>query len=297
MHKRNLVPVLFVLLVGQGIWGLNDLDLAEKLGLEGVVVAVAAVVLAIQHARDLDIVVDELQGVARSLPTRGLGVFPHYMPMVAELTQRAQKSIKILCDTPAHGAFSSTVAFEEYLTSLRHKMVDGIKVECTFFDPPGREQLHWAQIRADKGTWSNWQGRNQKNCESFSRLASHSGITPPSNGQQPLEAWADTPESYVKSMMKINEVAESVLEDNSTAFELLEFEKPLHEGPTVYFWLRDEDQEAVFVIVPVRGIGVRDLAGFHTREPELIRALDTVYAHRSEGGQKRVAIGGIDAQL
>lgn len=297
MRKKNLVPVLLVLLLGQGIWLLEDLDLAEKLGLEGVVVAVAAVVLAIQHARDLDRVVNELQGVSRSLPTRGLGVFPRYMPMVAELTQRAQKSIKVLCDTPAHGAFSNTPAFEEYWVSLRHKMVDGIKVECTFFDPSGREELHRAQIRADEGDWKNWQKRNRKNCAAFDRLARRHGITPPSNGQRPLEAWADTPEAYVKSMMAINAVVEPMLEDNGSTLDLLEFERPLHEGPTVYFWLRDEDQEAVFVIVPVRGIGVRDLAGFHTREPELILALNTVYAHRSEGGQARVAISSTDAQL
>jgi len=91
--------------------------------------------------------------------------------------------------------------------------------------------------------------------------------------------WADTPTAYVDNMMAINS---HVLErfDPSVAIEELEFNDPLHEGPTVYFWLRDVDQEAVFVIVPVRGIGVRDLAGFHTREPELIRALGTVYDHR-----------------
>jgi len=296
MRKKNVVPVFLVLLLGQGIWLLDGLDLAEKLGLEGVVVAVAAVVLAIQHSRDLDSVVDELQVVARSLPTRGLGVFPDYMPMVAELTERAETSIKVLCDTPAHGAFSNTAAFEDYWTSLRHKMVDGIKVECTFFDPPGREQLHRAQIKANEEEWKDWKKRNRKNCEAFDRLARDHDITPPLEGRRPLAAWADTPDAYVQSMMAINEAVQSILKRNST-FELLEFPEPLHEGPTVYFWLRDHDQEAVFVIVPVRGIGVRDLAGFHTREPELIRALTTVYAHRSEGGQKRVAISGIEAQL
>ena len=292
MQKKNLAPVLLVLLVGQSIWLLDSLDSAQKLGLEGVVVAVAAVVLAIQHARDLDTVVDELRSVTQSLPTRGLGVFPRYMPMVAELTQRAQGSIKVLCDTPTHGAFSNTAAFEEYWTGLRHKIVDGVEVECTFFGPPGRKQLHRAQIRADEKDWQNWQKRNRKNCDAFDRLARRNRITPPLDREQPLEAWANTPDTYVKSMMAINGVAESVLEDGSSTFDLLEFKNPLHEGPTVYFWLRDEDQEAVFVIVPVRGIGVRDLAGFHTREPELIRALTTVYAHRSEGGQTRAALSG-----
>lgn len=295
MRKKNLVPIALVLLLGQSLWLLDDLDLGEKLGLEGVLVAVVAFALAIQQAKDLETVVGELQGVTKSLPTRGLGVFPRYMPMVAELTQRAQRSIKVLCDTPAHGAFSNTAAFEEYWANLRHRMVDGVKVECTFFDPSGREQLHRAQIKADKDDWKGWQKRNRKNCEAFDRLARDNKIAPPSHGQQPLEAWADTQDAYVKSMMAINQVVESVLEDSPAAFELLEFEKPLHEGPTVYFWLRDEDQEAVFVIVPVRGIGVRDLAGFHTREPELIRALTTVYAHRSEGGQSRVAASSIHA--
>lgn len=297
MRKKNLRYVVLVLVSGQVIWFLDGLDLAEKLGLEGVVVAVAAVVLAIQHSNELETVVHELRGVAHSVPTRGIGVFPAYMPEVAELVGKAEKSIKILCDTPAHGAFSNTPAFADYWVNLRHKMVDGVDVECTFFDPSGRKQLHRAQIKDDEGNWEAWQDRNASNCKAFDRLAREKGITPPSESREPLSAWAHSPIAYVESMMAINEAIQSVLAEESAAFELLEFAEPLHEGPTVYFWLRDEDQEAVFVIVPVRGIGVRDLAGFHTREPELIRALSTVYEHRKEDSQARLGSASPDAQL
>lgn len=296
MKRKNLLYVIPIVLAGQVIWLFGSLEFSEKLGLEGVVLAIAAVLLAVQHSNELDAIVNELRGVAQSVPTRGIGVFPSYMPEVAKLVGEAEESIKVLCDTPAHGAFSHTTAFEDYWSKLQHKMVDGLKIECTFFDPPGREQLHRAQIEADEDNWEGWQARNRKNCEAFASFARQNNIAPPSSGKQPQGIWADTPDTYVKSMMAINGVVQSTLEAKLSHFELLSFAEPLHEGPTVYFWLRDKDQEAVFVIVPVRGIGVRDLAGFRTKEPELIRALSTVYEHRQEDTQGRAASPADDAQ-
>lgn len=281
MRKKDSLYVLLVVVLGQVIW-FFDLELSEQLGLEGVVLALAAVVLAIQHSNELNTVADKLQGIAQSIPTRGIGVFPSYMTEVAKLVDRADESITILCDTPAHGAFSNTGAFEEYWSTLHEKMVDKLQVECTFFDAAGREQLHRAQITDDEVDWGAWQDRNRRNSEAFDRLARYHGLTPPSNGVLPIDTWAGTPDDYVQSMMAINKHTLSIFRNHLTP-ELLKFDEPLHEGPTVYFWLRDRDQEAVFVIVPVRGIGVRDLAGFHTEEPELIRALGTVYTHRGEG--------------
>ncbi len=177
---------------------------------------------------------------------------------------------------------------------LRHLMVDGdVNIKCTFFNKAGRKALHRAQIEGDFEAWESssdkwdaWKERNRANCEAFDELVrkrgSAFGMEGREDGREPTAAWANTPKDYVKSMMAINKAVLSSL-DGSTKVEQLPFAHPLREGPSVYFWLRDDDQEAVFVIVPVRGIGVQDLAGFHTREPELIRALGTVYAHRVEG--------------
>jgi hypothetical protein len=83
-------------------------------------------------------------------------------------------------------------------------------------------------------------------------------------------------------MMAVNEF---VLRGfNGFSPDLLPIHNPRHEGPSVYFWIRDTDKEAVFVFVPVRGIGVRDFLGFHTREPALIEALMTAYEFRKDGG-------------
>lgn len=262
--------------------GLFDgLDLDRTLGFEGVALAVAAVLIAIQHSNELKGVADELRGVARSVPTRGIGIFPSYLSEVPGLISRATENITILCDTPAHGAFSNTAAFIRYWQTLCGRMIEGdIKIECTFFDADGRRQLHEAQIKADSKDWKAWKKRNRKNCEAFDQLAKKHGVEPPplSDGHLPVAAWADTPQAYVESMMAINKAVLSSF-DGSLKVEQLPFKDPLHEGPTIYFWRRDYDQEAVFVIVPVPGIGVRDLAGFHTREPELIRALGTVFEH------------------
>ncbi len=233
------------------------------------------------HANRLESVVGELRSIALSLPTQGIGVFPSYMSEVSELVKRATKSVTILCDTPAHGAFSNTAAFTDYWASLRHMMVDGnVKIECTFFDANGRKALHEAQIKADSDNWEAWQERNSKNCEAFDKLAKGKVKPPPPSGnaQSPVATWANTADAYVESMMAINEAVLSGFDGSVKVYEL-KFDDPLHEGPSVYLWLRDGDQEAVFVMVPVLGIGVQNLAGFHTREPELIHALSTVVAH------------------
>lgn len=293
------VVLLLIAIPPQGLWFLDSLDLAEKLGFEAVVVAVAAMVVAIQHVEHLETVADELRGLAdklagqandvrvlaESVPTRGIGLFPRYLSDVAGLVTRAEDSIRILCDTPAHGAFSNTVAFTKYWQTLRHKMVDpGVTIECTFLDAAGREQMHRAQIAADAGRWEDWKELNRENCEAFDKLARELKVMPPAapDRQDSLSVWAATPDAYVASVMALNDAVWERF-DESVTVEWLSFADPLHEGPSVYFWLRDHDQEAVFVIVPVRGIGVKHLVGFHTTEKELIRALDTVFAHRKEG--------------
>lgn len=273
--------LLFIVVPTQALWLLTGLDLAEKLGLEAVIVAIAAVAISIRHANELGVVANELRGVARSVPTRGIGVFPSYLSEVPELISRAKESITVLCDTPAHGAFSNTAAFAEYWKMLRHLMVDGnVSIKCKFFNAPGRELLHEAQIDEDSDDWASWTKRNRENCAAFDQLARHLKVKSPERanaGRVPEKVWAETPEIYVKSMMAINETVLSEFDEDQV--EQLIFDDPLLHGPSVYCWLRDEDQEAVFVIVPVRGIGVRNLAGFHTREPELIRALGTVFEH------------------
>lgn len=278
--KAFYIALFFVLVPTQILWASDGLDFAEKLGLEAVVVAVAAVVFAFQHSNKLKVVTDELHSVALSVPTRGIGIFPSYLSEVPGLISRAKESITILCDTPAHGAFSNTAAFAEYWKMLRHLMVDGtVSIKCKFFDAPGREKLHEAQIKRDLGNWPAWTEHNRENCKAFDQLAHELKVEPPggSDAGTPEKVWAEDPETYVESMMAINATVLSSFAGDQA--EVLTFDDPLHHGPSVYCWLRDDDQEAVFVIVPVRGIGVQDLAGFHTREPELIRALGTVFQH------------------
>lgn len=273
--------LLLVIIPGQALWLFRGLDSAEKLSIEAIVIAVAAVVVALRHALGLDAMTGQLRDIAQSVPTGGIGIFPEYMVQVAELVSRVTESITIVCDTPAHGAFSNTPAFIKYHTELRHMMVDPhITIACAFIDAAGRREMHAAQIAADKEDWPSWQKHNRKNCEAFDRLMTEDFklARPGNNGQGPVATWAETPEAYVESMMMVNEAVLASY-DKRITINRLPFTDPLRDSPSVYVWLRDGDQEAVFVIVPVRGVGVRDLAGFHTREPALIRALGTVYEY------------------
>lgn len=284
LHRDNTRAYIILLLSAIPIpvwWLLDGFDLNRMLGFEAVALAVAAVLIAIQHSSRIEGVAEDLQSVALSVPTRGIGVFPRYLSEVPGLISRATEDITILCDTPAHGAFSNTPAFSLYWKTLLHKAIEGnVRIECTVFDADGRRQLHGAQIEADRDNWELWQERNVENCEAFDRLARRYGIERRTSvaGETPVAAWAETPEIYIESMMRINDAVLSSFE-GILDVEQLSFKDPRHDGPNIYFWRRDDDQEAVFVIVPVQGIGVRDLAGFHTREPELIRALGTVFEH------------------
>jgi len=278
---KTLLALLFLLLIPtQALWLLPALDVAEKLSLEAVIVALAAVLISIQHANELEIATDQLRDVAHSVPTRGIGIFPDYLSEVPELIGKAKESITVLCDTPAHGSFSNTAAFAEYWNMLRHLMVDGdVSINCKFFNSTGRKRLHEAQIRDERDNWGAWAARNHDNCAAFDQLARRLKVQPPAGSEgvsQPQEIWADNADQYVQSMMAINETVLSGFDKDQV--EMLTFD-PLRYGPSVYCWLRDKDQEGIFVIVPVRGSGVQDLAGFHTREPELIRALGTVFEH------------------
>jgi len=272
----------------QALWFLHGLDFAEKLGLEAVVIAIAlgvpAIDIAVQHARDLEAVATRLEALATAVPTRGIGVFPDYLSEVVGLVKRADKSIKILCDTPAHGAFSNPTVFHQYCKELRHKIVDGrVLIECAFLDEAGRQKMHRAQIADSSDNWEKWQEANQENCAAFDVLAASFGVTAPSSGTRaddPISTWAATPDMYVASAMGINERVLEAIRGAQVSIEELTFTNPLREGPGVYFWIRDRFEEAVFIIVPVRGLGVKQLAGFHTKDRVLIEALYTVYDNR-----------------
>jgi hypothetical protein len=282
-RRRKLVTrvgLLTALILGLVLVFLPGLDLPDTLGFEAVLLAVAAVLFAVQHTAELDQVTDELRGVAESLPTQGIGVFPTYMGEIAELVGRTRQRLRIICDTPAHAAFSNTAAFALYWQNLGRLCFDGgnVTISCAFINPDGRKLMHEAQIESDKKDWEAWKKRNGKNCEAFQRFASGLRVGPPAeeNGHNAVETWSATPEDYVESMMRINKAVAARL-SHSMDIDWLPLEDVRHDGPNIYVWIRDEDQEAAFVIVPVPGTGVRDFAGFHTRAPELIRALNNVF--------------------
>jgi hypothetical protein len=285
---RSGAAVVFALIAGppQILWWSDRLDFAEKLGLEGVIVALAlglpALLIAMEHASMLGV-------VAKDLPTRSIGSFPGYLPEIARLVDRATERITILCDTPGYGMFSNSRAFSEYLAALRRKIDDSdVRVECILLDDREREQLHRAQVKPHIDDWSRWREDHRDECAAFAvlsrQLRGASGKERPDPG-----TCSATPDEYVQSLMELNAILlERKLHgvDDLQLLQLRDAEDRVHalrQGPSVYVWIRDATQEAIFVLVPVRGTGVRSLAGFITREPALIKALGSVVARHAEG--------------
>ncbi len=282
-----LILLVTVGLPSQLLWLSDELHLADKFGLEAVIVALVlglpALMSAIEHANTLKAVARDLQEVADTVPTRSVGIYPDYLSEIAQLVGRASESIKILCDTPGYGMFSNSRGFLEYLTALRRKIDDpGVTVECRFLDSAEREQLHTAQIAPFSNRWREWQELNRDKCIAFAELTRRLRGTPPTDADT-TSPWAITQDEYVAWLMKVNEILlEHQLHgadrlDRLTVLDENRNVDALRQGPSVYVWIRDT-QEAVFVMVPLRGAGVRDLAGFSTRQPELIRALTQVFA-------------------
>jgi hypothetical protein len=194
-HITNLLAGTtgILLLVGVGIFGQviwafyasEQLDLADTIALEGVIVAVVfgvpALRTAVEHesalegvsgtlsdvslglsgvsggltgvagdlqgvSQDVTTVSKSLEDVANSVLTRTLGEFPGFFQNVPDLIGRAKRSVMVMCDNPAYAVVSNGPAFASYLERLKTCITRGREVQLMFLDAPEREELHLDQV-------------------------------------------------------------------------------------------------------------------------------------------------------
>jgi len=103
--------------------------------------------------------------ILRALSTRRLGQFPDYMTPIAELIEKAEREIVILCDFPAYGSFSAPQEFLRYRHALEQKISEEKIVRVTCLDADGRKALTYEQFPEPK--WEEWRSRQKKRLRAF----------------------------------------------------------------------------------------------------------------------------------
>jgi hypothetical protein len=246
---------------------------------------------------------DAMRRMSDALLTEHLGSAPDYLRDITALMGRANRSLRVLCDHPGYLVFSGGPDFDEYLRVLREKIAGctttppRMRVNLLFLAERERQELHEHQVRpdtADAQTWAAWcaresvQRRRRDGTKEPGRLpgfwARSARILGSNDAEVPAEISAD---HFVQRFLSVN----GAIRDNYLAgadVHDLRFRDPAgnpiarRNGPSVYFWLRDEDDpreaEAIFVIVPLGAVEERAREqGFSTRDPELINALVGVF--------------------
>ena len=116
-----------------------------------------------------------LKEVQRELTTQPIGKFPRYLEPIANLLKQAKKEIIILCDFPAYGSFSAHQDFVAYRHVIERKIDDGLKVEITCLDLPGRLKLFHEQFSEEERNWETWKVKPE-NSERIQKLLRSHGL-------------------------------------------------------------------------------------------------------------------------
>jgi hypothetical protein len=246
---------------------------------------------------------DAMRRMSDALLTEHLGSAPDYLSDITALMARANRSLRVLCDHPGYLIFSGGPPFDEYLRVLREKIAScttvppRMRVNLLFLAERERRELHEHQVRpdaVDAQTWADWRTsetefRRRPDGEvEQGRLPgfwARSGLILGSDEiEVPDELSAD---QLIQRFLSVND---SIRDKYLTGADVHELQfrdaegnpTARRNGPSIYFWLRDEDDpreaEAIFVIVPLGSVVERAREqGFSTRDPELINALVGVF--------------------
>lgn len=130
--RATAVRTFFILLLAGAVGYGTQVSLDRAIGVLAFVIGLVALYYAIHTDKGaeriradthttlaaLQVAVKQLDGVRTSLTTRGVGTFPDYVPLIAQIVASAERSVEVLCDFPAYAAVTSHAKWREYHLAL-----------------------------------------------------------------------------------------------------------------------------------------------------------------------------------
>jgi hypothetical protein len=239
------------------------------------VLTVVALVLALIQYFDAQRQTSTLKAISESLSTRNVGQFPTYLQVIANMIEKADKSITILCDHPGYGIFSAPDEFQRYSKTIQKKIVDEKEVQLMFLNGHRRQGLHKEQFHR-KDDWEKWKTENSERKQLMKRFCNSYG--------KGKKAKSITHNEFLNLLEYAHD---EVLKNDFGKAERWETDLLV----PLYFWICD-DREAVFSIAlfdrEARDAGFRTIA-FRTEDPNLVRPLKDIfdrYTKQTEKTQK-----------
>lgn len=215
---------------------------------------------------------DALDTISQSLSTRYLSEFPRFLPDITKLVERADEKLTIFCDVPTYGKLSAPEHFFKLKQVVETKLYENRHFQIQFIHLNKGELIKVFNEQIPPLEWENWRGEHKEQLRTFLEDA------PPIDGQSPenldYEVLRDLWSKHNEDMLK-----------NTAMFRhsrVIRAESYL--SMPVCFWVRDDDQEAIFSFTS--STGTVPAFGFYTVDGRLIQALKSTF-ERYQGAIKR----------
>ena len=204
------------------------------------------------QAAKLDAQAAKLEETQRSLSTRYIGEFPEYLPLIVSLIKQAQKEVLVFCDIPAYGHFSDYTNWLEYRYVIE-KQSGKIPVSLTCLNKEWRNKTHDEQFTEKELAWDEWkkEAKIREQLQRYLQINSRSVNVETLSKQE----FADMVEETDNQML-------------SGVFATCDIMEVAAYIP-LYFWLVDK-KEAIFTIPSYSN--KHSEYGFFTSDPRLISA-------------------------
>jgi hypothetical protein len=207
---------------------------------------------------------DAIEDVLRlGLRTRYAGGFPECFEMMAHLLKEAKHTIRIICDFPCYGFFSSRDVFEKYEQILRTKIREGVDVTFLFPTAAKRRELQVIQFGDSAADWKR--------------------LTADPEFLRCLKEVEDLDAIQIDSIKKLHDYFLRI--QKSRFLSVPEFSKRTTEIssiPAIYAWV--VDRKALFTI-PKFGLNAAE-QGFYTSENDVVDVLESVWEYYKNTGPK-----------
>jgi hypothetical protein len=229
----------------------------DIISLFGLILTVAALILAFYQQRSANSQTKELSEIRHSLSTQYIGQFPDYIPNVVSLIQSARKKVLIAYGQVTFGIFSYREKWLEYRAALEQKLHEGITIDLLCLDERERRNHQVEQFSLTSKSWEEKLNEPQFKMR-LEIFAKH--YTPNKTGNVDRETFLSVLEHQQKKS----------LEDDFTTAIKTEVSSPF----AMHFWIVDGSR-AIFT-VPNFAEGATEL-GFFTSDARLIKALESIH--------------------